>query len=140
MMSEKKIYSSVDDVIRYAGIKPSDFWLEDNEEETAEEQLQDIVMDWLVQIKNKIDLHQRVDYFHETEKEDGIVDEVPESIHDIAKRMTANKITSTKLKREAPIQKVEDYSIRQVEDKIFTKSILRELKDVPNKRNIIRPF
>ena len=131
-MSNNNFYSSAEDVIFYTGVKPSDLWIEDEEGEegkTADEKLKEIIESWLIQIADKIHKRQRMNYLDELE-------EVPASVHDIAKRMCANKITSARLKREAPIQRIDDYTVQQVKDFVFTKEIERELNDLPHNRGI----
>lgn len=126
-------YSTPEEVIQYTGVRPQDFYLEDDDPEapnpsTAEEKLTSLIANWLVQIKDFIDRDRNRDY-----SASGKV--VPPGIHNIALRAAANMVAQAQLRRETPIVKKDDFTISMVEDKVFTASIKSDLSRFPFRPN-----
>ena len=117
------MYSTPGKVISYTGVRPQDFYLEDGEEKTAEEKLEELIEGWLLQIKDLIDADRGREY-----KED-----IPPGIENIALRMAANMVAQAQLRRETPIVRHDDYSVDMVEDKVMTNAIKNDLARFPFK-------
>ncbi len=115
-----KVYSSAKDVIQYTGTQPRDLGLE------TDEDLEELITKWLIQIKDLIDRDRNRD-FH---KEDG---GVPPGLDHIARRGCANVVAQASFRRESTIVQVDDYTIQMVDDRVFTTSIRDDLKRYPRK-------
>jgi len=125
-MSEgKKYYSTPADVITYSGVKADDLWLNDDSE------LEELIESWLEQIADKIHKHQDMNYFEELE-------EIPPAVHDIAKRMCTNKIKAATLNRDSNITRIDEFTVQQTKDFVFTEEIRKELKDLPQKKRRLK--
>ncbi len=125
-------YSDASEVIEYTGLRPSDLDIEqviDEETEevtkTADEALEELITGWLVQVKNLIDQDRNRDYHAEGA--------VPDGIHNIALRMTANMVAQAIMRRDTSIVRVDDFSVQMVDDQIFTAAIRRDLARFPMK-------
>jgi hypothetical protein len=128
-------YSTIEEVIILAGIKPVDFDFEDDlglveNGRTAEEKLTALVTSWLVSVKNFIDHHRNRDYTQEVL--DGSITEVPYGIHNIALRAASNMASLALLRRETSVQRV-DIMTRLKGDEVFTEALLRDLALFPAK-------
>jgi len=124
-MANKKFYSSVDDAIKYTGAKRQDFGF------NVDKDLKEWLEDRLVEIKSLIDADRCRDYHKEVDA--GLREEIPPGIHGIALRMLNNAVGHALLRRTTPIVRVDNFSIRMVEDKVFTSSIKEDLKRFPAK-------
>lgn len=109
------VYSDPQDVITYTGLKPKDLGLD-----TAQE-LEDTVNGWLLGIKDFIDRNRNRDYHKEGA--------VPYGIHQIALRAAANMTAVAILRRETPIVQQDDFTIRMVEDQVFTEALMKDLNN-----------
>lgn len=128
-------YSSVEDVIKLAGVKPVDFDFEDDlglsdEGKTADEKLVTLVTSWLISVKSFIDSNRNRDYTQEVI--DGTLREIPPGIHNIALRAAANMAAIALLRRETAVQRV-DIVARLKGDEIFTESLRQDLAQFPAK-------
>jgi len=128
-------YSTIEEVIILAGIKPVDFDFEDDlglveNGRTAEEKLTALVTSWLVSVKNFIDHSRNRDYTQEVL--DGSITEVPYGIHNIALRAASNMASLALLRRETSVQRV-DIMTRLKGDEVFTEALLRDLALFPAK-------
>jgi hypothetical protein len=118
-------YSTPEDVIRFTGSRPQDFGF------TTPAQLEDLVRAWLVEAKDLIDQDRNRDYHQEVVQ--GVRALIPPGIHNIAKRIVANMLALAVLRRETPVVKIDDFTIRMVEDQIFTRAIKQDLAKYPRK-------
>lgn len=126
MADDKKFYGTVKEVIQSTGVKMDDLGF------VTEEDLKEWIEARLVEIKDLIDRDRRRDYHVEAEKEGK---EIPPGIHAIALRMMGNHIAYANLQRTTPIIRVDDFSIKMVEDQIFTSAIKTALRRYPAKPN-----
>lgn len=113
---EKLYYSTSTEVLVYTGIEETDIKtdLEPNFN------LNEFIEDMLVEAKDLIDNYTERD-FHE----EGYI---PSGIHLAAKRIVANMIAQTQIRRDTRIVKVDDFNIQMIDDRIFTKAIKDDLK------------
>ncbi len=118
-------YSSVDEVIAYTGVGPKDLGLEDDDTEG----LKAIIEKALVEIKDIIDTYCRRGFSTEQK--------VPGGIHKIAKEMTSDGISLAMMRRDTPIIRVDDFSIKQVQSEILTAAV-REILDIYRKKPQIK--
>lgn len=125
-----KFYSSVKDVLEYTGVRPEDLGIKDfvppDEEKTADEKLEEFIEARLVEIKNLIDVDRNRDYHSEVDS--GRRDEIPPGIHHIALRIMKNLLGQAVVSRSTPIVRVDDFTIKMVEDQVFTKAIREDLR------------
>lgn len=119
------IYSTPEDVIAFTGARPEDFSL------VSAGELLDLIRSWLIEVKDLIDQDRNRDYHAEVAE--GTRTEVPPGIHNIAKRMAANMVALAMLRRETPVVKIDDFSIRMVEDQMLTRAIRQDLARYPAK-------
>jgi len=129
-----KMYSTPEKVISYTGVRPQDFYLEDDGEKTAEEKLKEMIEGWLLQVKDLIDADRNRDYNKEVDE--GKREKVPPGIENIALRMAANMVAQAQLRRETPIVRHDDYSVDMVEDKVMTNAIKNDLARFPFKFDV----
>jgi len=129
-MSER-FYSSVKDVKDYTGIKPPDIGFKNDDAMTAEEKLEAFIEARLVEIKDLIDHDRNRDYHAEVES--GQREKIPPGIHHIALRIMKNLFAHAVISRSTPIVRVDDFTIRMVEDRVFTPAIKKDLKTYPAK-------
>jgi hypothetical protein len=94
-------------------------------------ELEDLVRAWLVEAKDLIDQDRNRDYHQEVAQ--GVRSQIPPGIHNIAKRIVANMLALAILRRETPVVKIDDFSIRMVEDQILTRAIKQDLARYPAK-------
>lgn len=130
-------YSTISDVIDDSQIRPGDFGFKDDDEsvpdgKTATEKLEAKVESWLKETKDVIDTHASVfsdrkrDYALEVSEE--IITVIPPCIHDIAKRITINKVKQARINQDTPIVSKDDYTVQLTNDSIVSSSILNDLK------------
>lgn len=124
MAEDKKYYSTVKDAIQSTGVRKDDLGF------TTDEDLAEWIEARLVEIKDLIDADRRRDYHAEEEQ---LGKEIPPGIHGIALRMMGNHIAYVVLKRTTPIIRVDEFSIKLVEDQIFTSAIKTALRRYPAK-------
>ncbi len=117
-------YSTPADVIQSTGIRPDDLGME------TTQQLNTWITARLQEIKNLIDQDRNRDYAAEAETEGK---EVPKGINGIALRMMSNHIGHANLRRTTPIIRVDDFTIKMIEDQVFTTAIKNDLKRYPKK-------
>lgn len=123
-------YSSPEQVIAYTGIQPSDLFL------NTEEELKDLIEQWLVEATDYIHYYQKINYFEEFEA--GKIKSIPKAVNNIAMRIVANMIALAKIRRDTSVIRVNDYYTKMVEDDVLTEKIKADLKILPNNRNKIR--
>jgi hypothetical protein len=120
----EEYYSNPEDVINTTGIQAQDLGFPTD----------DLLKDWigarLIEIKDMIDRDRNRDFAKEAE-EAGT--DVPPGIHGIALRMMSNHIGNAALRRTTPIIRVDDFTIKGLEDQVFTEAIRKDLRRYPAK-------
>ena len=119
-------YSSVSDILDDTGIIPADIGFSDTGDITADQQLESKIESWLVEAKSMIDANRDQDY--SLLLQNGKITAIPICIHNIAKRITINMANSAKLNRKSPVLKVNDYSVKTVNQDPITPQILADLE------------
>ncbi len=119
-----EFYSTAEAAIKSTGTRKEDFGF------TTDQQLTDWIEARLVEIKDMIDRDRNRDY-HAEAAAGG--QPVPPGIHGIALRMMSNHIGHAILRRTTPIIRVDDFSIKMIEDQVFTTAIKKDLKRYPKK-------
>lgn len=119
-----EFYSTPAEVIQSTGIRPDDLGME------STQQLTTWIEARLKEIKNLIDQDRNRDYAAEAT---AAGKPVPPGINGIALRMMSNHIGHANLRRTTPIIRVDDFSIKMVEDQVFTTAIKNDLKRYPKK-------
>ena len=127
-MAEENYYSSPQQVIGFTGVRKEDFGLD------TENDLEELVESWLVQVKDFIDADRNRDYHQEVEDEKRL--SIPPGIHSIALRIVANMVGQAQMRRETPIVQHDDFSIQMLDDKIFSSAIQKDLARYPYKPNV----
>lgn len=112
------MYSSVDEVIQYTGVRPEDFGVDAPE-------LISTLTKWLEEATDLINQDRGRDYEAEGQ--------VPSGIHHIAKRIVGNMVSVVMVRRESPVVKYNDWNINLVKDDVFTSAIKKDLKMYPRK-------
>lgn len=123
-MAALQFYSTAAAVIESTGIGPEDLGMETSQALTTWIEAR------LKEIKNLIDQDRNRDYAAEAETAGK---EVPAGIHGIALRMMSNHVGHANLRRTTPIIRVDDFSIKMIEDRVFTPAIRDDLKRFPKK-------
>ena len=118
-------FSNVQDILDDSGIQPVDMGFQDTDNLTADEQLENKIISWLVEAKSYIDSNCNRDF--SSDVQNGIITDVPICIHSIAKRVTITIANSAKLNRKSPVIKVSDYVVKQVVTNPMTPDILDDL-------------
>jgi len=106
-----KFYSNVSEVKAYTGIEPKDLGLADDDQAG----LDAIIKKALIEIKDIIDTYCRRDFSGEHK--------VPGGIHKIAKEMASDGISLAMMRRDSPIVRVDDFTIKQVQAEILTRPV-----------------
>jgi hypothetical protein len=124
MAAPEEYYSSVKDVIDTTGIQAQDLGFPTD----------DLMKDWigarLIEIKDMIDRDRNRDFAAEA-AEKGT--DIPPGIHGIALRMMSNLVGAATLRRTTPIIRVDDFTIKGLEDQVFTEPIRKDLRRFPAK-------
>lgn len=115
------MYSSAADVIGYTGVTPDDLNLANDVE------LTNAIDGWLTQVTDLINEDRGRDF-----AADGA--EVPPGIHNIAMRACANMVMLAMQRRQSGVVQVSDYSVRMVQDTVFSKAIREDLAMYGQKR------
>ncbi len=118
-------YSSAADVIQFTGVQPEDIGASNKAE------LETWITARLEEIKDIIDQDRGRDYHAEGA--------VPKGIDHIALRIAGNLIGHAVMRRETPIVRIDDFTIRMIEDQVLTEAIQADLSRFPRKIRI-KPF
>ena len=118
-------YSTIVDVKNYTGIRKEDLGF------STEKALEDFIEARLLEVKDLINNDRNRNY--DTEVLAGERLEVPPGIHQIALRMMANLIGYAVVRRDTPIVRISDFNVQQIDDKIFTPDLKRDLSIYPAK-------
>ncbi|MFA5543259.1 MAG: hypothetical protein WDA47_05760 [Bacilli bacterium] len=118
-------YGTLDEVKQYTGVKYTDLNF------SSDELYNTWLENRLIEIKDLIDQDRHRDYHAEVEN--GTRSVIPPGINHIALRMMANLLAQAVLRRETPVVKIDDFSIKMVEDQVFTSAIKKDLMRYPAK-------
>ncbi len=116
-------YSTPAKVKSYTGVKPGDLKAADDAA------LDNILEDWLISIKDLIDQDRKRDYHEEVAAGKRV--QIPPGIELIAMKIAANMVAQAALRRDTPIVRLDEYTLKMVPDEIFTAAIRRELSRYP---------
>lgn len=135
-MSEEKHYSTPEAVIADTGLRPRDMRIEEENEngDSPEEQLKELIRGWLIEIKDIIDHHRGRDYHQEVEE--GKRSKVPPGIHMIARQMAGNMVSVSQQRLKTPIVRQEDLSVITAMDSVLTNNVEKQLELFPRKARI----
>ena len=112
------LWISVDDVIAFHGLKPQHLNIKKTDND-ADDQLEAIVTNWIVQSQDLINMYCNRSYTSET---------VRPAVQNICIRLTSNMVSLAIQKRDSPIIKVNDWTIQNVPSDIFTDDLKDDLK------------
>ena len=112
------LWISVDQVIAFHGLKPQHLNISKNDTD-ADEKLEAIVTDWIVQSQDLINVYTNRNYTSET---------VRPAVQNVCLRLTSNMVSLAIQKRDSPIIKVNDWTIQNVPSDIFTDELKDDLK------------
>jgi len=119
----KIYYSDPTTVKQYTGVKYTDLSFTDDASYVT------WIEDRLVEVKDLIDQDRNRDYHQEVEAGTRAI--IPPGINNIALRMMSNMLAQAVLRRETPIVKIDDFTIKMVEDQVFTSAIRKDLARYP---------
>lgn len=112
------LWISVDQVIAFHGLKPVHLNISKTDEK-ADEKLEAIITDWIVQSQDLINVYTNRQYTSTT---------VRPAVQNVCLRLTSNMVSLAIQKRDSPIIKVNDWSIQNVPSDIFTDELKDDLK------------
>ena len=112
------LWISVDDVIAFHGLKPQHLNIKKTDND-ADDQLEAIVTNWIVQSQDLINMYCNRSYTSET---------VRPAVQNICLRLTSNMVRLAIQNRDSPIIKVNDWTIQSVPSDIFTDDLKADLK------------
>ena len=112
------LWISVDKVIAFHGLKPQHLNIAKNDEH-ADDKLEAIITDWIVQSQDLINVYTNRQYTSET---------VRPAVQNICLRLCSNMVSLAVQKRDSPIIKVNDWTIQNVPSDIFTDELKQDLK------------
>lgn len=109
-------YCTVDDVKNMSGIKPKNLGYTDNDNEFNK-----LIKEWIEQSEGLINSHCH-------KKWDGEDTKVPVAIKNVCIRLTSNIIAFNLSRKDNPIKKVNDFSMKIFSSEIFTEDLRQDLK------------
>ena len=112
------LWISVDDVIAFHGLKPQHLNIKKTDND-ADDQLEAIVTNWIVQSQDLINMYCNRNYTSTT---------VRPAVQNICLRLTSNMVRLAIQNRDSPIIKVNDWTIQSVPSDIFTDDLKADLK------------
>lgn len=110
------LWISVKSVIDFTGLKPKHFRLEKGDNNGLDE----IVSGWIEQSESLIR-----NYTNNFDSHN--YSEIPEGVKNICLRLTANMVALAQARRDTPVIKVNDWSIKTVGSDIFTDDLKEDL-------------
>lgn len=126
-------YGTIEDVLRDSSVSFSDFnFNSDLLDDEKQAYLEDMIEQYLIEIKNFIDTDRNRDYHQEVEN--GELAKIPEGINSIARRACRNMLAVTLQRRNSPITTYEDFSNTISVDIAFSKELMYDLRRFPQKR------
>lgn len=114
-------YSSPAEVKSYTGARASALGLD------TEQELDELLEGWLVQIKSLIDIDRNRDFLVEA---GGNPSAIPPLVHNVAMRAAANMYGFSQLRRETPVIRIDDYNVRVVPDAVLTDDLKKDLRRI----------
>lgn len=117
-------YCTYDDVIKMSGTNARKFGYKDQESA-----FNALLTEWISQAESFINAYCRRDWNNYTD-DDGneVTVTVPPAIKNVCTRFVANIIAFNYKRRDDPIRKVTDYSVKVFESDIFTDDLKQDLK------------
>ena len=112
------LWISVDQVISFHGLKPQHLNIKKDDTD-ADEKLEAIITDWILQSQDLINVYTNRNYTSET---------VRPAVQNVCLRLTSNMVSLAIQKRDSPIIKVNDWTIQNVPSDIFTDELKMDLK------------
>ena len=112
------LWISVDNVINFHGLKPQHLNIKKDDTD-ADNKLEAIITDWIVQAQDLINVYTNRQYTSETARP---------AVKNVCLRLTSNMVSLAIQKRDSPIIKVNDWTIQNVPSDIFTDELKHDLK------------
>ena len=112
------LWISVDNVINFHGLKPQHLNIKKDDTD-ADNKLEAIITDWIVQAQDLINVYTNRQYTSETARP---------AVKNICLRLTSNMVRLAIQNRDSPIIKVNDWTIQSVPSDIFTDDLKEDLK------------
>jgi len=112
------LWISVDNVINFHGLKPQHLNIKKDDTD-ADNKLEAIITDWIVQAQDLINVYTNRQYTSETARP---------AVKNVCLRLTSNMVSLAIQKRDSPIIKVNDWTIQNVPSDIFTDELKDDLK------------
>ena len=112
------LWISVDNVINFHGLKPQHLNIKKDDTD-ADNKLEAIITDWIVQAQDLINVYTNRQYTSETARP---------AIKNVCLRLTSNMVSLAIQKRDSPIIKVNDWTIQNVPSDILTDDLKDDLK------------
>lgn len=112
------LWISVDNVINFHGLKPQHLNIKKDDTD-ADNKLEAIITDWIVQAQDLINVYTNRQYTSET---------VRPAVKNVCLRLTSNMVSLAIQKRDSPIIKVNDWTIQNVPSDILTDDLKDDLK------------
>ena len=112
------LWISVDNVINFHGLKPQHLNIKKDETD-ADNKLEAIITDWIVQAQDLINVYTNRQYTSETARP---------AVKNVCLRLTSNMVSLAIQKRDSPIIKVNDWTIQNVPSDILTDDLKDDLK------------
>lgn len=112
------LWISVDNVINFHGLKPQHLNIKKDDTD-ADNKLEAIITDWIVQAQDLINVYTNRQYTSETARP---------AVKNVCLRLTSNMVSLAIQKRDSPIIKVNDWTIQNVPSDIFTDKLKDDLK------------
>ena len=112
------LWISVDNVINFHGLKPQHLNIKKDDTD-ADNKLEAIITDWIVQAQDLINVYTNRQYTSETARP---------AVKNVCLRLTSNMVSLAIQKRDSPIIKVNDWTITTVPSDIFTDELKEDLK------------
>lgn len=112
------LWISVDQVIAFHGLKPQHLNIKKDDTD-ADNKLEAIITDWIVQAQDLINVYTNRQYTSETARP---------AVKNVCLRLTSNMVSLAIQKRDSPIIKVNDWTIQNVPSDILTDDLKDDLK------------
>ena len=112
------LWISVDNVINFHGLKPQHLNIKKDDTD-ADNKLEAIITDWIVQAQDLINVYTNRQYTSETTRP---------AVKNVCLRLTSNMVSLAIQKRDSPIIKVNDWTIQNVPSDILTDDLKDDLK------------
>lgn len=112
------LWISVDNVINFHGLKPQHLNIKKDDTD-ADNKLEAIITDWIVQAQDLINVYTNRQYTSETARP---------AVKNVCLRLTSNMVSLAIQKRDSPIIKVNDWTIANVPSNIFPDELKDDLK------------